>query len=54
MARYTKMSGGGIIAMITLVLKVIAKKDAHSRARGEFDALSGRKKHKASIVKTLK
>ena len=51
MTRNTKAPGSRIIAAITLVLRTIAKKDAHSRARRELGMLNGWKKYKTDTTK---
>ena len=46
MTRSAKTSRCGIVVVITLVLRTIAKKNAPSRARRKFVALNRRKKYK--------
>ena len=52
MARKTKTLRGRIIAAIALVLRTIAKEDAHSRPRRELGTLKGRKEHKTDTTKS--
>ena len=52
MTKNMKTPRRGIVTAITLVLRTIAKKDAHSRVRRELGALNGRKNHKVDSRKS--
>ena len=45
MTRNTKTPRSGVIAAIALVLRTIAKEDAHNRPRRELGTLNGRKEY---------
>ena len=51
MTRNGKTPRSRIVAAIALVLRTIAKEDAHNRARREPGTLNGRKKHKTNTTK---
>jgi len=52
MARNAKTPRSRIVAAIALVLRTIAKENAHSRTRGELSTLNGWKKHKADTTES--
>ena len=52
MMKNAKAPIGRIVSAIALVLKTIAKEDAHSRSRRELGTLNGWKKHKTDTTKS--
>ena len=51
MTENAKAPRSGIVAAITIVLRIIGKEDAHNRARRKFGAFNGWKKYKADTIK---